>query len=128
MPCTTIDDIRGLSRSLPSVALLLAVCFFSLTGLPPTAGFLGKLNLFLAAWSESSYIGYGLAIVLALNAAISAWYYLRLVAVMFLEPADTEVESLPRRIVWAPWLAGAVCAIATIVIFIAPQWLWSSIR
>ncbi|HEX5471530.1 MAG TPA: NADH-quinone oxidoreductase subunit N [Lacipirellulaceae bacterium] len=126
--CTTLDDIRGLSRSLPSVALLLAICLFSLTGLPPTAGFLGKLNLFFAAWSEGSNIGHGLAILLALNAAISAWYYLRLVAMMYLEPAGSEEESLPRRIVWAPWLAGAACAIATIVIFVAPQWLWSGIH
>jgi NADH-quinone oxidoreductase subunit N len=125
--CTMLDDLRGLSRSLPSVALLLAICLFSLTGLPPTAGFLGKLNLFLAAWSDDSHVGYGLAIVLALNAAISAWYYLRLVAVMYLEPAVPE-EGRPRRIVWAPWLAGAVCAIGTIAIFVAPQWLWNTIR
>ncbi len=56
-PCSTLDDLRGLSRSQPSVALLLAVCLFSLTGLPPTAGFLGKLNLFLAAWSQATYVG-----------------------------------------------------------------------
>ncbi|HVT26626.1 MAG TPA: NADH-quinone oxidoreductase subunit N [Lacipirellulaceae bacterium] len=127
-PCTTLDDIRGLSRSLPSVALLLAICLFSLTGLPPTAGFLGKLNLFFAAWSNNSNIGYGLAIILAVNAAISAWYYLRIVALMYLEPAASDEESGPRRIVLAPWLAGAVCAIVTIVIFFAPQWLWSSLR
>ena len=87
LPCTQLDDLRGLSRSQPAVALLLAICLFSLTGLPPTAGFLGKLNLFLAAWSDDSHIGRGLAIVLAINAAISAWYYLRMVALMFLEPA-----------------------------------------
>jgi NADH-quinone oxidoreductase subunit N len=126
-PCSILDDLRGLGRSLPSVALLLSVCLFSLTGLPPTAGFLGKLNLFLAAWSDDSRVGYGLAAMLAINAAISAWYYLRLVAVMYLEPA-AEGEGAPRRIVWAPWLAGAACAVATIVLFVAPQALWNSIR
>ncbi len=84
-PLSQLDDLRGLSRTQPAVALLLAICLFSLTGLPPTAGFLGKLNLFLAAWSDDSQVGCGLAIMLALNAAISAWYYLRLVALMFLE-------------------------------------------
>src|SRR5262249_42045061 len=70
-PCSALDEIRGLSRSQPSVALLLALCLFSLTGLPSTAGFLGKLNLFLAAWSDDSHIGRGLAVMLAINAAIS---------------------------------------------------------
>src|SRR5262249_2030296 len=119
LPCTQLDDLRGLSRSKPAVALLLAICLFSLTGLPPTAGFLGKLNLFLAAWSDDSNIGHGLAIALAINAAISAWYYLRMVALMFLEPADPEATQA-RRTVWLPWFAGAACALATIVIFVAP--------
>jgi NADH-quinone oxidoreductase subunit N len=127
LPCTQLDDVRGLSRSQPAVALLLAICLFSLTGLPPTAGFLGKLNLFLAAWSDHTNIGRGLAIALAINAAISAWYYLRMVALMFLEPADPEADQ-NRAMVWAPYLAGAACALATIVIFVAPQSLWDSVR
>ena len=127
LPCTKLDDLRGLSRSQPAVALLLAICLFSLTGLPPTAGFLGKLNLFLAAWSDDTHIGRGLAIALAINAAISAWYYLRMVALMFLEPADPAADQ-SRTIVWAPMLAGTACALVTIVIFVAPQWLWDSVR
>jgi len=122
-----IDDLRGLRRSCPSIALLMAICLFSLTGLPPTAGFLGKLYLFLAAWSDSSEIGRGLAIFLAINAAISAWYYMRIVAVMFLD-AEAQETVVPRQIVWAPWLAGAACSIATIVIFLSPQWLWDAVR
>ena len=126
-PLETDADIRGLSRTQPVIALLLAICLFSLTGLPPTAGFLGKLNLFLAAWSDTSTVGHYLAMFMAINAAIGAYYYLRLVALMFLEPStDTSGESHRAR--WAPWLAGTACAIATIVIFVMPQWLWDSIR
>src|SRR5690606_19004046 len=87
-------DIAGLSRTRPALALLLAICLFSLTGLPPTAGFLGKLNLFFAAWSEGTNVGMVLAIVLAVNAVISAWYYLRLIGVMYLE-APQEQETQP---------------------------------
>ena len=119
-------ELRGLNRAHPSIALLLAVCLFSLTGLPPTAGFLGKLNLFLAAWSEASDLGRWLAILMALNAAIAAWYYLRLIALMFLEP-ETEVEPAPRGIIWSSWIAGAVCSAGTIALFIAPQWLWDNL-
>jgi NADH-quinone oxidoreductase subunit N len=121
-PLQTDADLRGLSRTNFSVALLLAICLFSLTGLPPTAGFLGKLNLFMAAWSDGTTLGHSLAILMGLNAAIAAWYYLRLIALMFLEPAaeTTEIRSVDRM----AWLAGAICTAATIGLFIAPQWLW----
>lgn len=126
----TSDDLRGLSQTCPSVALLLAVCLFSLTGLPPTAGFLGKLSLFLAAWSSGSDIGRWLAVIMALNAAIAAWYYLRLIAVMFLEPAAAAAAAERRpapRGAWSSWLAGALCTAATVGIFLAPQWVWDSL-
>ena len=120
------DDLRGLNRDHPAVALMLAVCLFSLTGLPPTAGFLGKLNIFLAAWSDGSTVGRNLAAIMAINAAIGAWYYLRLIAVMFLDPA-TQAEQKPQRIVWTSWLAGALCTIGTVWFFIAPQAIWDSL-
>jgi NADH-quinone oxidoreductase subunit N len=122
-PVQTIIDLRGLSRTHPGVALMLAVCLLSLTGLPPTAGFLGKLNLFLAAWSNGTVVGHSLAILMAISAAIAAWYYLRLVGLMFLEPISQSDTSTPR-IEWASLSAGAVCAAATIALFAKPQWLW----
>jgi NADH-quinone oxidoreductase subunit N len=125
-PIQIDDDLRGLAQSRFSLAILLAICLFSLTGLPPTAGFLAKLNLFLAAWSDASRVGPGLSIVMALNAAIAAWYYLRLVALVFLDPpAATEVQ--PGRVAWTAYLGGIVCAVATIWLFISPQWLWNSV-
>jgi NADH-quinone oxidoreductase subunit N len=125
-PLQVDDDLRGLAQSRFSVAVLLAICLFSLTGLPPTAGFLGKLNLFLAAWSDASGYGRALAIVMALNAAIAAWYYLRLVAIMFLEPPVT-IEAQPKGVTWSAYLGGTLCAAATVWVFISPQWLWESV-
>jgi NADH-quinone oxidoreductase subunit N len=121
----TAADLRGLNGQHPAVALLLAVCLFSLTGLPPTAGFWGKLNLFFAAWADATGPGRSLAVILAVNAAISAWYYLRLVALMFLEPSDAEAR--PGGIVWSSWIAGVICSMGTIALFIAPQWLWDNL-
>ena len=123
-PLRNDSDLRGLSATHPTAALLLAVCLFSLTGLPPTAGFLGKLNLFLAAWSNGTIIGWTLAAALAVNAAIAAWYYLRLIALMYL---DAMPGAEPRRVEWTSWLAGAACTVATIALFVSPQWLWNAV-
>lgn len=120
---TTLDEIRGLNRFHPTTALMLAICLFSLTGLPPTAGFFGKLNLFLAAWGNATPVGRTLAIILALNAAIGAWYYLRIVAIMFLDPAP-ELDPPKSKPAWSSFLAGVICTIGTVLFFIAPQWLW----
>lgn len=117
------SDLRGLSKTSPAAAFMLAICLLSLTGLPPTLGFLGKFNLFLVSWSEGEPLGKGLAICMAINAAIAAWYYLRLVALMYLEPVDDGVEEADED--WFAWTAGAVCAVATIVLFFDPQRLWA---
>jgi NADH-quinone oxidoreductase subunit N len=118
-----VSDLAGMSRIHPAVALALAVCLFSLTGLPPTVGMLGKLNLFLASWGEGTTLGRSLAIVLAANAAISAWYYLRIIGVMFF---DSAPAGEPSKLTLAPAVAGTLCSIASILLFIAPQYLWEA--
>lgn len=124
-PVATDADLAGLSRSHPVAALLMAVCLFSLTGLPPTGGFLGKFNLFVAAWTDGSDLARVLAAVLAINAAIAAWYYLRLIAVMYLEPAVR-----PRTVSgdWPAWLSAAGCVAATVLLFVLPQAPWNAAR
>ena len=109
--------------SQPTTAILLAVCLLSLTGLPPTVGFFGKLNLFLAAWGNATTLGRMLAVLMALNAAISAWYYLRLVTLMFLDAAP-ESTAKPSKPAWSSFLAGAVCTAGSVLLFVKPQWLW----
>ncbi len=120
----TIDDLAGLSQTHPTLALVMTVFLFSLTGLPPTAGFLGKLNLFLAAWSVGTPVGRTLAVILAANAAIGAWYYLRVVSAMYLQKARrTDAQSAP-----IPAMVGvACCAAGTLGLFLAPDVLWQAI-
>jgi NADH-quinone oxidoreductase subunit N len=120
-PLVADSDLTGLSQTHPTIAMALAICLFSLIGLPPTAGFTGKLELFWASWSSSSAWGRPLAAAIAANAAVAAWYYLRLVAIMYRDPPAGEST---RRIALAPALAGGAAAVATLVVFALPQRLW----
>jgi NADH-quinone oxidoreductase subunit N len=95
-----VNELSGLGRTQPLIAGALAVCMFSLAGLPPLAGFWGKLNLFASAIqlavSAPSGLAYWftvLAVAGAVNAAIAAAYYLRIVAVMYFQPAAEPVAA-----------------------------------
>lgn len=95
-PVETVDDLAGLSRSHPGTALMLTVLLLSLIGIPFTAGFVGKFLVFFGAISvqeapTSLYIV--LALIGFINAAVGAWYYLRLIAVMYLRTAVRPVET-----------------------------------
>ncbi len=79
-----IKDYNGLAKSSPLVAALMLVFMFSLTGIPPTAGFIGKFNIFMAAINA----GYTWLVVIAvIFSAISASYYLRVVMNMYMKEA-----------------------------------------
>jgi NADH-quinone oxidoreductase subunit N len=87
----TFEDLAGAGRQHVGLGLAMAVACFSLTGLPLTVGFFGKVYLLKPALLGHNY---WLAAIMMINAAISAGYYLRIVAVMFLRPAATPVEGV----------------------------------
>lgn len=122
-PVRSLEDLHGLSQTHPAIALMLSICVFGLSGLPPTAGFLAKLNLFVAAWSKDTTMGQTLAMVLALNAVIAAAYYLRMIGLMYFEKSQTVVDSEPRS---TSAIAGLICSAATLLLFLKPQWLWDA--
>jgi NADH-quinone oxidoreductase subunit N len=86
-----ISDLAGLARNQPMMAMAMAIFMFSMAGIPPLAGFFGKLYVFLAAVHEGLYT---LAIVGVLTSVIGAFYYLRIIKVMYFdEPADAFERS-----------------------------------
>jgi NADH-quinone oxidoreductase subunit N len=118
----TVDELAGLAGSHPKTAAALAVFMFSLTGLPPLAGFWGKFTLFTGALGvdaknpEASSLWpwfLALAIVGAVNAAISAGYYLRIVGVMYFRPSLARPEGRGGS---GAALAMSVCALAVLAI------------
>ncbi|MCD7060911.1 NADH-quinone oxidoreductase subunit NuoN [Pelagibacterium xiamenense] len=96
----TIDDLAGLAQNRPFVAAMLAVFMFSLVGLPPLAGFFAKWQVFLAAVEAQLFI---LAVIGMLASAVSAFYYLRVVKVMYFdEPTQTfALPAIELRVVIA---------------------------
>ena len=90
----TIDGYRNLKSRAPFVAVAMAIFLFSLTGLPPFAGFFGKWLLFAAVIKQELY---WLAVIGLLNSVVSLYYYARIVKAMFLESSDeTETISFSR--------------------------------
>ncbi len=110
-----IDDLRGLCRTHPLLGSVLVLSSLSLLGLPPVMGFFGKLPLFMAGVTSGEIV---LVVILGLNSAIAAWYYLKLVALPMLHDASSDAE----QIVAAPFpsrraavgLAGLLIIIVTI--------------
>jgi NADH-quinone oxidoreductase subunit N len=88
---TVVTDLTGLARRNPALAAMLTILLISLTGVPVSAGFVGKFHLFKAAVAA----GYsGLAAVGVLMSVVSAFYYLRLVVLMYMEePEENTVFS-----------------------------------
>lgn len=85
-----IADYNGLYKTNPKLALVLMLSLFSLAGIPPVAGFFGKLFLFGAAASKGYY---WLIFVAVVNATISLYYYLKPVRAMFIEKNDTPIAT-----------------------------------
>ena len=118
-----ISDYAGLGFKRPLLALFMTIMLLSLAGFPPTAGFVGKFYIFRSA-VESGQIW--LVIIGAVNTAISAFYYLRVVVAMYMREPEAELDFLayPRLLIVALTLA----AIGVILIGILPSYFLSPVQ
>ena len=90
--CENLDDVKGLNRRSPWTAFLMLLVMFSLAGIPPTAGFYAKLAVFSAAVSAGHL---WLAVAAVLLSLVGAYYYLRVVKLMYFDD-PVDAEPLPR--------------------------------
>ena len=109
-----IDDYRGLAKAHPVLALLMSIFLFSLAGIPPTAGFMGKFTIFAAA-INSGYIW--LVIIGILTSAASVYYYFRVVMKMYMEVPETAPAKLQFGAAMMVGLTIAVAGVLYIGIF-----------
>ena len=119
----TVDDLAGLATRQPFTAATLTIFLLSLLGLPITAGFLGKLYIFTAALNSNLY---WLAVLMAINSVIGAYYYFRVIVVMYMReykgplPADA-----PAGLSATALMVVAVTVIATIYLGLWPNQILS---
>jgi len=109
-----IADFAGMGKRAPLLALALTFCLISLIGMPPAAGFMAKFYIFSAAVQNDLL---WLVVIAVLNSVISAYYYLRVVKVMWFGEAASE-EKVPSS--GAPRLALFLCCLGVLLLGIIP--------
>jgi NADH-quinone oxidoreductase subunit N len=122
----TLDDLAGVSREHPTVAIIFAIFLFSLIGIPLTAGFTGKFLILFGALALSdpqANLFRVLAVLMVINAAIGGWYYLRIIATVYLR---TPIKTYPVRRSLPLVTMIAICAILTVGLSVPPGLTWLS--
>jgi NADH-quinone oxidoreductase subunit N len=112
-----ISSFAGMGRRAPFLAVILAFALISLLGLPPTAGFMGKLYMFSAAMkSDLAW----LVLVGVLNSTISAYYYLKVIRVMYMVEPENEEKI---QVAYSPRIAMYIAGLGILVLGLFPNWL-----
>ena len=116
-----IDDYKGLYQTNPFLSWVLALALFSLAGIPPTAGFFGKLFLITAGASKGNYLFITIA---ALNMIVSLFYYLKVVRAVFMDKNDQPIQKITLET--STRFALILCSIAIVLIGLL-SWIYDYI-
>lgn len=117
-----INDYKGLYQTNPFLSWMMALALFSLAGVPPTAGFFGKLFLITAGAKEASYV---FVIIVSLNLVVSLYYYLKIVRAMFMDKNEEPIASI--KVPGSVKLGLIICA-AGIVLTGFISWIYDYIN
>jgi len=118
-----LDDYAGLGRKHPLLAAAMAVFMLSFTGVPPTLGFAGKFFLFRITLEAGTSAFVILALIGVLTSLLSAYYYLRVIVIMFMQTGEPEV----RNDAWLNLTAALTAAVTILLsLFSAPLFRWAA--
>ena len=117
-PMVLISDFAGLKRERPGLALALTALSLSVLGMPPFSGFWGKYFVFKAALAVDGLWPYAIAGLVA--SVVAAFYYLRVIKLMWFDPAPGKVDRSPAE---ARWIAYACSLFAAVLVWGALVWL-----
>jgi NADH-quinone oxidoreductase subunit N len=115
-----IDSLAGLARTKPTTAFMLGAILFSLAGIPPLAGFFAKYYVFLAAIQSGLY---ALAVIGVVTSVVGAYYYLRIVKIMYFDEPAAEFEPVPVELQTVLGISGVL--VIGFVVFAAPLVGWA---
>jgi NADH-quinone oxidoreductase subunit N len=122
MAAERISDLAGLSRTNPLMAYSMAILMFSMAGIPPLAGFFGKLVIFQAAVASGMHV---LAVLGVLSSVVAGYYYLRVIKVMFF---DEAAEPFDRQLAFSMKVITGVSVAFMVLYILAPQMLIETSR
>ncbi len=113
-----MDDIRGLCKKHPVLGWTLVICVLSMLGFPPLLGFIGKVGLFTSGVTSGNI---ALIVILGINSAIAAWYYLGIIAAAYLDKPGDSVSVVTVSPYISRRIAGVVSAGAVLVLLVFSQ-------
>jgi NADH-quinone oxidoreductase subunit N len=99
----SISDLAGLGKTNKGLAFMLAMLMFSLAGIPPLAGFFGKLFVFLAAVKAGLWV---LAVLGVIASVVGAYYYLRIIKIMYFDEPATAFDPMDGEVKWVVYASG----------------------
>ena len=112
-----IEDLSGLSKNHPLLSFCLLIILFSLAGIPPLAGFFAKFYIFMAVIEQSMYY---LAVIGLLSTVIAAFYYLRIIKIIYFDPEKIKFDQIDNL---GLKISLAISTIFILIYFIYPSWL-----
>jgi len=122
--CETLDDLKGVARKYPGAAAMMAIAMFSLAGLPPAVGFVGKVQIFLQLLEGQMYVTAVIALIFSL---VALYFYINVLVVMYMREPEKEIEDVGKQSMIPMWISLGVAGIFVIVLGLLPSPLlnWS---
>ena len=122
--CETLDDLKGIARKAPGAAAMMTIAMFSLAGLPPAVGFVGKVQIFLQLLEGKLYIT---AVIALLFSLVALYFYINVIIVMYMREPEKEIKEIGKQSLFPVWLSLGLSAIVVILLGLLPSplLLWS---